>query len=72
MKNMFDLITGKKGDKGEPEECRLGIRVHLGGFDTLCAVTPSCRSYKAFETEVRNITKDLGEILKEAERFFDK
>jgi hypothetical protein len=72
MESVFELIRSVKVEKGEPEECRLGIRVKVGGFETICPVTRPCRSYKAFELEVQNIAKGLEQIIGQAKSVFEK
>jgi hypothetical protein len=72
MENIFELIAGMKNEKGEPDECRLGVRVKVGGFEAVCPLTRPCRSYKAFELEVQNITKGLEQIMSKAKGMFEK
>jgi hypothetical protein len=72
MESVFELITNVKLEKEGPEECRLGIRVKVGGFETICPVTRPCHSYKAFELEVQGITKSLEQIMSRAKGIFEK
>jgi hypothetical protein len=72
MESIFDLIASVKGEKGKKEGCRLGIRVNVRGFETICPVTPFCESYKTFEVEIQNMTKGLEQILAESRRIFQK
>jgi hypothetical protein len=72
MESIFDLIASVEGEKGKKEGCRLGIRVNLRGFETICPVTPVCESFKVLEAEIQNITKGLEQILAEGRRIFQK
>jgi hypothetical protein len=72
MESIFDLIASAKGEKEKKQGCRLGIRVNVRGFETICPLTPFCESYKALENEIQNITKGLEQILAEARRIFQK
>jgi hypothetical protein len=72
MENIFDLIATVRGEEGKKEGCRLGIRINVRGFETICPLTPFCESYKAFEVEIQNLTKGLEQILAEARRLFEK
>jgi hypothetical protein len=70
MESIFDLIASVKGEKGKREGCRLGIRVNLRGFETICPVTPFCESYTALEAEIQNITQGLEQMLADGRRIF--
>ena len=71
MDKIFELITQRgKGDAKKPE-ARIGIRVKLSSFETICAVTPPCQSYHALESEVQAIRQDLENVLREARELFE-
>jgi hypothetical protein len=72
MENVFELITNVKGGKGEPEECRLGMRIKLAGFEAVCPISRPCHSYKAFEIEVQNLAKGLEQIMSKAKDIFER
>ena len=70
MANIFEIITQPNKDKENNKEVRLGIRLKLSSFETVCPLTASCKSYPALEAEVQGIRQNLDDILKEARRLF--
>jgi len=71
MANIFEIITQPNKDKENNKEVRLGIRLKLSTFETVCPVTASCNSYPALESEVQVIRQNLEDALKEARRLFE-
>lgn len=71
MQNIFEIITQTNKDKEKNKEVRLGIRLKLSSFETLCPVTASCTSYPALESEAQVIRQSLEDALKEARRLFE-
>ena len=72
METVFELITMASNEKAEEKECRLGIRVNVAGYETVCPVTRPCNSYKDFFLEVQNIRKSLDLIMSHAKETFEK
>ena len=71
MERIFELTTQPEKGEAKRPEARIGIRVKLSSFETTCSVTPSCYSYRALESEVQAIRKNLEDVLKEAREIFE-
>lgn len=70
MKDIFEMVVESDKEKGQKKEVRLALRVSLGGRETLCPVSEPCRSYDAFEAEIRSIERQLGSIRDKAKDLF--
>lgn len=70
MVELFEIMTTDALEDGQDKEIRLGIRLRLSGYETLCPITPSCRSLDVFDAEVRTLREELDRILGQGEAFF--
>ena len=70
MTELFELITTEAPEDGQDREIRLGIRLRLAGYETLCPITRPCRSLDVFGSEVRALREELDRILGQGEAFF--
>ncbi|MFC1867255.1 hypothetical protein ACFL0H_03885 [Thermodesulfobacteriota bacterium] len=72
MKNIFKMMTVGNKDK-DRQAVRIGININIGESDErVCPVSRVCGSYDAFESEVRDIKENLGNVLSRAKRVFEK
>jgi len=72
MDEIFELIIDPGKEKGTEPNARLGIRLKLSGYETVCPITKSCTSYEALEMEVHGVENSLGRILGKAKEIFEK
>ncbi len=70
MHEVFEIIRVSHGEKGE-KILRLGIRVRMAGYETLCPVTEPCRSYQGAQVEIERLKRDLDGLLKQVKDAFE-
>jgi len=71
MDKIFELIAQTETREGKKPEARLGIRIKLSSFEATCFVTQPAHSFRALESEVQAIRRNLEEVLKEAREIFE-
>ncbi len=71
MGDIFELITDT-AKEGKEREFRLGIRVRVGAFETICPLTQRCHSYEAFELEMEKMRKGLEEVSLRAKNLHER
>ncbi len=70
MEEILELIT-ETAKEGEGTEYRLGIRIKVGGHETVFPLTPPCRSYRAFEEEIEKIRGSLEELSRRVKTLYE-
>jgi len=69
MKEIFEVIRESNGEK-EKTVLRIGVRVRMAGFETLCPLTEPCDSYQGVQVEVERMKRDLDDLLDQAKKTF--
>lgn len=69
MKKIFEVIRESNGEK-ENKVLRMGIRVRMAGYETLCPLTEPCDSYQGARVEVERLKRDLDDLLDQVEKAF--
>ena len=70
MEEIFEIIRAPgKGERDEIE-ISLGIRVKLGGHETICPVTKSSNSYETLEREAKAIKDHLDKVMARAREMY--
>jgi len=72
MEGLFELITPLDRGKDEKVEARLGIRLKVGGQETVCPLTRPCNTYRDLELEAAAIRRDLERTLEKAKTLFQR
>lgn len=69
MKEIFGIIRESNGEK-EKKILRIGVRVGMGGYETLCPVTGPCGSPQDAQIEVERLKRGLDDLLDQVKRAF--
>lgn len=69
---MFELIVQEDKDKKNRLRVSLGLRVNIGGRETVCPVTNPCEDPRAFERETESILAQLGGLKTKAMELFER
>lgn len=69
MADLFEIMTTDSREKGQDKEIRLGIRLQVSGYESLCPITLPCGSVDVFESEVRALKEELDRILDQGKAF---
>lgn len=68
MSNIFEIIQRKKESDDSNPAFSLGIRIKIGKFETISAITEYL-SYEGLESEIDSIINELGDVKKKLESF---
>ncbi len=69
MEELFELMA-EKNDETNETMIRIGIRMKVSGFETVCPVTGPFSSYDALEREIQAIKNGLALLLTRGEKTF--
>ena len=67
MESIFEIVTETGKRDKEEKTVSVGIRLKVGGHETICSVSRACDSYEALEIEVQAIKNSLDSLLAKAE-----
>jgi hypothetical protein len=68
MESIFEMVAETGRGDNEDTTVSVGIRLKVGGHETICAVSRACDSYEALEIEVQAIKNGLDSLLAEAKK----
>lgn len=71
MKNIFEMITVSNSGEKDQTKVAIGIKVKIGGKETVCPISGLCKSLDALESEIREINENLENIIGMAEKVFN-
>ncbi len=71
MKNLFEIIYARNGDKNEEPSVCIGIRIKIGARETICPLSGPAKSHEALEADIGSIKENLDMISKMARDLFN-
>lgn len=72
MEGLFELTTSLDQGKDEKVEARVGIRLKMAGYETVCPLTKPCNNYEALRLEAEGIREALERTLEKARALFQR
>ncbi len=71
MKRIFEVIRESEREKEHERVLRIGIRLRMADYETLCPMSEPCGSLQGLQVEVDRLKRELDDLLDRAKNTFE-